>query len=424
MRFLILTQYFEPEIGAPQVRLGALARALRARGHEVEVVTGLPNHPTGRIAEGYRGRAWMTQHVDGITVRRVWMYAATGSGGRRLLNYLSFCVTSVVGLARARRPDVIFVESPPPLLMVPARLAGWIWRRPVIMNVADLWPDAAHALGLLADGRMLRVLRWFERWSYGAADRVCAVTDGVRATLELDKGVPAGKIVDLPNGVDISAFSPERRTHRAFARFGVAADHVFLYAGTIGYAHGVETLVDAMVLLRETHPAAHLLIVGGGSARDAVEGRIEQTKAGNVTLAGPVSLVEVAPLFASSTAAVSVIRNLPLLEGARPGKIFPAMASGVPVLYSGAGEGAAIVRDGGAGLVVPPEDAEALAAAMRRVLDDPALAAAMGAAGRRLVERSFSWDTIVDRWLSKLDVAAAQRPQRPQVGDGRDHLRR
>lgn len=402
MRVLILTQYFEPEIGAPQVRLGAVARALHARGHHVEVVTGMPNHPNGRIADEYRGRAAMTELVDGITVRRTWLYAATGSGGRRLLNYLSFCATCVIGLARAQRPDVVFVESPPPLLMAPARLAGWIWRRPVIMNVADLWPDAAASLGLLAEGPMLSALRRFEQWSYAVADRICSVTDGVRAVLEQGKGVASDKILDLPNGVDTIAFAPDRRTDDAFARFGIAAPDVFLYAGTIGYAHGVELLVDAMALLADSHPSAHLLIVGGGSRREAVAGRIATSGADNVTLAEPVPVAEVAVLFASCRAAVSVIRDSPLLEGARPSKVFPAMASGVPVIYSGTGEGARIVADAGAGLVVPPEDAGALADAMRCVLDDPEAAARMGAAGRVLAQQRFSWDVIVDRWLAQL----------------------
>ncbi len=405
MRFLILTQYFEPEVGAPQVRLGALARALVARGHDVEVVTGMPNHPEGRIRDGYRGRWSMTEQLDGITVRRVWLYAATGAGLRRLLNYSSFAATCVAGLVRARRPDVIFVESPPPFLMVPARVAATIWRRPIVMNVADLWPDAARALGLLDDGLVLRALLAYERWSYRAADVICAVTDGVRAVLEQDKRVPAGKLVDLPNGADTTMFAPgdgDAPVTAVAASFGVDAADVFLYAGTVGYAHGVETAVDAMALLRATHPGAHLLIVGGGSAWDAVARRVEQVGATNVTMAGPVPLSTVAELLRASRAAVSVIRAGGLLEGVRPAKLFPAMASGVPILYSGAGEGARIVADADAGLVVPPEDPGALADAMRRLLDDPAAARAMGEAGRRLAVARFSWASIADRWLAEL----------------------
>ena len=403
MRILILTQYYAPEVGAAQVRLAALARELGEAGHTVEVVTGMPNHPEGVVRPGYRRRIRMTETVDGVPVHRVWLYAASGSGIRRVLNYLSFTVTCLLALVTRRRPDVIFVESPPPFLMVPAVMVGFVWRRPIAMNIADLWPDSATGLGLLEeDSRTTRVLLAFERWAYRRARWVCAVTDGVREVLENDKSVPAHRLVDLPNGVDTALFTPRPGDRSVLRPWGLEDRRVLLYAGTVGYAHGVDTAVDAMLEIHDTHPDVHLLIVGGGSMWDAVAERVDQTGAANVTVARPVPLEVVADLLDVTEAAVSTLRDSPLFEGTRPSKLFPAFAAAVPVLYSGAGEGARIVADNDVGLVTPPEDAAALAAAARQLLDDPELASRLGANGRRLAVDRFSWATIVQDWLAQL----------------------
>ena len=215
MRFLILTQYYPPEVAAPQVRLQAMAHELMRAGHEVEVVTAMPNHPTGRIFDGYRRRLSMTEVIDGVTVRRVWLYAATGAGAKRMMNYASFTVTSLWGLLTSKRPDVLFVESPPLFLSLPARLICLVWRRPFVFNVADLWPDSATSMGLLRDGLLLRVLNAFEGWAYRRARWVNAVTEGVRDTLLGAKRVPAAKDRGHVAVIDAQTQTDQRIQHLA-----------------------------------------------------------------------------------------------------------------------------------------------------------------------------------------------------------------
>src|SRR5205807_9750314 len=163
VRFLILTQYFPPEHGAPQVRLAAFARELRRLGHEVEVATAMPNYPTGEIFDGYRKAFYLREDWEGVPVHRVWLYASMGAGFKRLVNYGSFTATSLLALWRARRPDYLFVESPPLFLSLPAILAATVWRVPVIFNVADLWPDSVRELGIMKDGPILRAAERLER---------------------------------------------------------------------------------------------------------------------------------------------------------------------------------------------------------------------------------------------------------------------
>lgn len=401
-RLLLVTQYFEPEIGAPQVRLAALVRQLVAHGIEVEVVTALPNHPEGRIHPGYRRRLFATEQRQGATVRRVWMFGATGAGWRRMLSYISFTLTSGFALIRCRRPDVILVESPPPFPFLPARIASFAWRCPVVLNVADLWPDSAVTLGVLDEGLLLRSMFAFERWVNNSASNVIAVTEGIRKVLIEEKGLAPSKVSFLPNGVDIDLFhsgAPNRQTQLRYAPNG---EQLIVYAGTIGLAQGVEVAVDAMALVAERHPHARLLIVGAGSGLSTVQQRVRELNLPNVELVPPVSLDEVADLYSVAIAGLATLRDSPLFEGARPSKIFPILASGKPVVYSGAGEGARLVHDNGAGVVCRPEDPHALAAAIEAVLSDPDEAVAMGKRGRALVEAKFSWATLVGAWINEM----------------------
>ena len=197
MRMLILTQFFAPETGAPQTRLGALARELIRLGHEAEVVTAMPNYPAGRIFSAYRGRFYCREDWGGIAIHRVWVHASMGKGAGRLLNYLSFAATSLYALIKSKRPDYIFVESPPLFLAIPAILMARLWRVATILNVADLWPDSVRQLGILKPGIILRAAERLERWAYRRADFVNAVTEGIARTLIEDKSVPGHKLLRL-----------------------------------------------------------------------------------------------------------------------------------------------------------------------------------------------------------------------------------
>ncbi len=379
-----------------------MVRELIAQGHEVEVVTALPNHPEGRIHPAYQRKAFCVEHLDGARVKRVWMFAATGAGPKRLVSYLSFCVTSIFALLTCRRPDLIFVESPPLFLGAPAWVASFIWRRPFLFNVADLWPDSAVEMGMIGPGRRLDVLEAFERWIYRRARWVNAVTEGIRTTLLDDKGVPRSRLTFLPNGVDLNLFRPGAPS--AGARAAMGDGRVILYAGTVGLAQGLDVALDAVQRVRRTHRDVHLVLLGAGSDRSRLEARVRDEALEGVRFIDPVPVDVVADFYRAAHAGLATLKNLPLFEGARPSKIFPIMASALPVLYSGSGEGARLVQDNGAGSISRPEDVDDLAASMIRVLDDPEAASAMGRAGRALVEREYSWHALVSSWLAEITL--------------------
>ncbi len=404
MRFLILSQYFHPEIGAAQVRLAAMAHALQQQGHEVEVVTAMPNYPTGRIFPEYRGRWYQREQWEGMTVHRYWSYAATGAGAKRMLNYLSFMFIALLGMRHAQKPDYVFVESPPLFLGITGYLYARRWGVPFIFNVADLWPDSVKALGFMRDGWLLRSLEALEAWIYRKAAFVNAVTEGVYELLQQEKQLPPDKVLFLPNGVDTDIFYPRPPDEALRQRLNLPThQHLLLYAGTHGYAHGMETLLAAAQLVREL-PIVFLL-VGGGSEKAALQQQAQALQLDNVIFLAPRPPAEIAPLYSIATAGVSTLRGEPLFDSVRPVKILANMACGRPVIYSGRGEGAALVRQANAGPIVPPNDAQALAQAIRDLLANPAQQAEYGDNGRRYVLSHLQWSAVVSRWLQQLQAA-------------------
>jgi glycosyltransferase involved in cell wall biosynthesis len=406
MRILILTQYFPPEIGGAPTRLQSFAAELKNLGHAVEVVTALPNYPRGRFFPGYEGAFYRRELRNGIVTHRLWVYPALGGGFARLLNYLSFTLTSFLGFFRCAKPDCIFVESPPIFLSMTAYIAGLFWRAPFIFNVADLWPDIVVEGGFLKPGLILNLLYALERWSYSKAAVVSVVTEGIRDTLLRKKSVRPEKLVLLPNGVDTALYSP-RPADESFKRsLGLAGKKVILWAGTIGHAHGLEHVLCAAQLL-ESYPEIHFLFVGDGSARPHVEKLSAEMKLPNVSFRDPVPLEQLPPYFSIAEIGLSSLLNIPLYDSARPSKFFPILASGKPLVFAGRGEAARLLEDAGAGVVVPPENPKALAEAIVQLLDNPEALRRLGQNGHRFVVANLQWSNLVGDWIRQVSQLPA-----------------
>ena len=406
MRVVILTQYYPPEIGAPQTRLAALARELRRHGHSVEVVTAMPNHLMGRVFEGYTGKLYVRDVVDGVTVHRTWVYAATGTGIRRIANYLSFAASSIAGLMRTKRPDIVFVESPPLFLSVPGWIAARLRGARMIFNVSDLWPDSVRDLGVMKDGWMLRAADALESWSYRRADIVNAVTEGIKADLCRRKGVPAAKVRFLPNGIDVDAFAPAPPDEALRQKLRLNGRPVFLYAGTHGIAQGLHVVVEAAKLIGDE---AEVLFVGAGPTKPFLVEQARRIGAHNVRFFDSVPLASMPKYFSLALASIVPLVDLPLMRGARPSKMFPSLACGIPVIYCGRGESAELLETAGAGVSVPPENAVALADEMRRMLADGERRQGMSVRARVLAVERFAWGSIVEAWLRSIEAPDVAR---------------
>jgi colanic acid biosynthesis glycosyl transferase WcaI len=402
-RWLILTQYYPPELGAPQLRLRALARELRRHDIDVEVLTGLPNYPAGVTFPEYRGRWRMRETIDEVPVRRTWLYGATGRSARvRLANYLSFTATALVAALGGRKPDRMFVESQPLSLGLVAVAMKWLRGVPYIYNVPDLQVDVARELRFLRSNTALRTMASLENLFLREAENVATVTDHFVDHFS-SRGVPRAKISFLPNGADTDFLRPLPPDAELLQRWSLSGKKTFVYIGTHAYYHGLSTLIEAAALLRERKDIAFLLI-GDGPEREAVRELARELGLENVVF-GSSPYEEMARCYSIAYASLAVLKDIDVARKMRLAKVFPALSCGVPVVFSGPGETPDLLERHGAGVAVAAEDPAALARAIEELASDVERRDGMGQAGRELAETDFSWRAIVERWLGELGWA-------------------
>lgn len=405
MKVCFLTHYYPPEVGAPQARISALARELSARGATVTVHTGFPNYPDGVIRPPYSNRPYLVEREGAIRVIRTAVYPAPNRGfARRLLGHASLCATALLGAHLSGPADVVVCESPPLFLAGAAIAYARVKRAPLLLNVADRWPASAVELGALTDRRAIAAAELLERAAYRSAAAISVPTEGLVADLER---VPEarGKVVRLGPAVDIDRFDPA--PPRPAERLRV------LYAGTIGMAQGLDTLVEAARLAGPD--AVEVVVAGDGADAPLVRERLERERIENVRMVGSVPHEDVPALYSEADAAVVLLRDRPLFRGALPTKMLEAMAAGRPIVLSARGEAARLVDDCGGGVVVPPEDPGALARAFGELAADRARVALLGAAGRRCAEERFSRARMVGLWWDVLSRLADGHPLAPST---------
>jgi colanic acid biosynthesis glycosyl transferase WcaI len=400
-RWLILTQYYAPEMGAPQIRLRSFAHELRKLGIDVSVLTAMPNYPLGKIFDGYSGRWSASEEIDGIPVKRLWVFASNNrSGPARIANYCSFAL-SALSMLFGPRPDVLFVESQPLPLGIVALMMKWLRGVPYVYNVPDLQIDVARQLGFLR-GPMLNLAFRFENMLLKNAWKVSTVT---HAFIEhfISRGVPSENITFLPNGADTTLMKPQPPSPELLNRLRLHGKKVIVSVGTMAYYQALDTIVEAAERLA-VHPEFVVLMVGNGPERERIQALVKSKGLTNVRFPR-ISYEESAQLYSIASAAVATFRNVDVARRMRPSKLFPALSCGVPVIFSGCGEAAELIERNECGITVPPEDSSALAEAMMKLADNSALRERLGCNGRALVEREYSWSGIVERWLAGMKSA-------------------
>jgi glycosyltransferase involved in cell wall biosynthesis len=263
-------------------------------------------------------------------------------------------------------------------------------------------------LGLIGDGLFLRTAQVLERWAYDKAAYVNAVTEGILARL-ITKGVPAQKLLFLPNGVDCSLIRPEPPDQLLKASLGLDGKKVALYAGGHGYASGLEQVLSAALLLMEDGDI-HFLFIGDGSEKARLVRLAQDLRLRNVTFLDPVPFREISRFMSIADCGLVTLKDSPANDGVRPSKTLAVMASAKPAIFAGKGEGARLVEEARAGIVVPSEQPQALADAVHRVVHNPVLGEQLGRSGRWYVEEKFDWSTLVKSWVKGLAESCADKP--------------
>ncbi len=409
MRILFFCHYYPPEVNAPAARTSEHCARWAAAGHDVTVVTCVPNCPDGVVFDGYRNRLrQQVEMVDGVRVVRVWTYVAPNVGTvRRIANYVAYMLSAICASLWLPRPDVVVATSP-------QFFCGWagVWasrlqRCPFVLEIRDIWPESIQAVGAMRGGPVVRFLEWLERRLYRAADHIVTVGNGYRDRIaEKSPESETSRITVIMNGVDPQKFSPEMAdgVGEFRRRWGLEGRFVCSYIGTIGMAHGLDVVLDAAAQLREEGRRVVLfLMVGDGARRKELqEAANERGLSESVVFTGRQPRELMPTVLAASDACLVHLRATELFSTVIPSKIFETMAMERPIIMGVEGEAREIVQQAGAGIAMEPESAESLVAAIEQLAGDDEARRAMGKSGRAFVSEEFSRDRQASRYLDLL----------------------
>ncbi|GAB4458373.1 MAG: glycosyltransferase family 4 protein [Elainellaceae cyanobacterium] len=396
MKILIYSyNYFPEPIGIAPL-MTELAEGLAQRGHQVRVVTGMPNYPQRRIYPGYRGRLYQTRVENGVRVQRcyVWIRPRPGLLGRVLLDG-SFVITSVVQALWGFRPDVILLTTPPLPVSVPAALLGKIYRCPVVLNVQDILPEAAVRLGIVKNRLAIRAFEALERFAYRSATAIAVIADGFAQNL-VNKGVPPKKLTCIPNWVDVNFIRPIPPAENRFRQqHGLQEKFIVLYAGNIALTQGMETVIEAAARLSDL-PDLVFAIVGEREACQQLQDYARQCQANNVQFFDFQPRERLPDLMAAADVGL-VVQRKNVVSFNMPSKFQLLLASGCPVVASAPMEGelAKLVLHSEAGTVVQPEQPEQLAEALRSVYHDGTQRVAWSQRGRQYAISRYRFEQAI-----------------------------
>jgi glycosyltransferase involved in cell wall biosynthesis len=404
MKILIHTQYFPPEIGAPQNRLFELAVRLQKVGAQVDVLTAMPNYPAMVIHESYRGKWFLKEELQGITVFRSWIYVA-GSKRilQRLMNYFSFVFTSLIyGSLKLKKYDVVLCESPPLFLGISAWLLSKFKRAKFIFNVSDLWPESAEKLGLVSNRFFLGMAQRLEEFLYRNSTIVTGQTQGIVSNIQ--GRFPTKKVYWLPNGVDLSFYNPDRVTSTWREDNGFTTNQfIFLYAGIIGHAQGLEVIIEAANRLKG-EDEIQFVLVGEGPEKERLMAMKEHYGLDHVHFFPAVPKEQMPSVVQASTMSIVPLKKLALFEGAIPSKIFENLAMKKPVLLGVNGEARQLfIEEGKCGLHFEPENAIDLANAILLVKDKKVDLDRMKENARAYIKRKFDREKIASEFWNYLN---------------------
>ena len=408
MKILYVSQYFPPEMGAPAARAVELARHWARAGHDVTVLTGFPNHPTGFVPEEWRPRLRnlvYRENVEGIHVVRTWLLPLPNrKAHERMLNYGSFCVSAAWRGMELSRPDVVIATSPQLLV----GLSGWwiaFWKRaPFIFEVRDLWPESLSAVGVGTENSiLLRALGKIAGFLYRHAKRIVVVTPAFKEHLIKHWKLPGEKISVVENGVESSLFSPEVVDVGLREKLGLQDKFVAAYIGTMGMAHGLDTLVEAASKLKESDRNISFLVVGEGADKERIQGIVRERQLLNITFVGQQPREKIPAFIGASDVCLVLLRKTELFKTVIPTKMLEFMSCAKPVILGVDGQARQILEEAGAGITIEPEDAGALAEAVKRLQADESACRTYGRNARAYIIERCSREQTAKQYVAVME---------------------
>lgn len=375
MHILFLTDNFPPEVNAPASRTFEHCCEWVKAGHQVTVITCVPNFPKGKVFDGYQNRLWRWEVMSGIRVIRVWTYITANEGFfKRSLDYLSYMVTGFLASLFVKRVDIVVGTSPQFFTVCAAYMCSLFKRVPWVFELRDIWPESIRVVGAMKKSKVLDLLEKVELFLYRKSNAIVSVTHSFRTSL-IQRGINADKIYVITNGVDISLFSPQNKDAQLLERLDLQGKFVAGYIGTHGLAHGLDTLLNAAKILKTTPNSDkfRILLLGDGANKAALLRRAQNESLDNVVFIDSVPKTQVAKYWSLLDTSIIHLKKDDLFKTVIPSKLFECMGMGIPVLLGVEGESARIVESESIGLLFEPENAKALVNGLLRLADDPEL---------------------------------------------------
>ena len=410
MRILYVSSHFPPDISALAARAHDLTTRWVRAGHEVHVLCGLPCHPTGVLPPEYQGKLSVDEMVDGVHVHRRWVLPAANSGTlKRSVSYASFALSAIASARTVPEPDVTLTTSPQFLAGLSGALVGKLRAAPLVVEIRDLWPASMVDLGVLSETSPLtRTLEGLERRLYRSADALVVVSEPFRSHVAQHAPAVAERIHTITNGVDVERFNPSV-DGQAFRDAHGLTGTLAVYGGTHGMAHGLETVIDAAQLA----PEVTFVLVGEGARKADLQQRAQGLD--NVRFLPGQPREAMPSIYAASDICLVPLRDLEVFRTVIPSKMFEIWATGRPIVLGVRGHAASMVRDAQGGVVIEPEDAQAMADAVRSLAADPKRRQALGDSGRAHVLEHYNRDVLAERYLEVMAQAVAHHETAPML---------
>ncbi|MEW5804403.1 MAG: glycosyltransferase family 4 protein [bacterium] len=388
MNTLLIHQAFASPKDAGGTRHFELGRYLVGTGDRFTIIASDLSYLTGKRKVEDK-KAVAKQNISGVDILRAYTYPSLHrSFSWRVVSFLSFMGTSLLAALSEKDVDLVMGTTPPIFQAGSAWLVATLRRRPFLLEIRDLWPEFAIALGILTNPLLIKLSRWFEIFLYSQATHLLVNSPAYRDYL-ISKGVPESKITLIPNGVDATMFDPEAAGEHIREKYNLNGKFVVTYAGALGMANDIDTLLHAAVHL-QNEPDIHFLLAGDGKERGRLEAAARKLCPSQVTFTGPFPKDEMRNVLAASNACVATLKDIPSFRTTYPNKVFDYMAAGRPIVLGIDGVIRQVVADAKAGIFVQPGDGAALADAVRNLYRNPEQAASMGMAGRLYVMEHFN----------------------------------
>lgn len=396
MKILFLTDNFYPEVNAPASRTYEHAREWVKAGHEVTVITCVPNFPKGKVFDGYKNKLWQKEVIDGIEVIRVWSYIAANKGFvRRTLDFISFSVTSfLAGLFV--KADVIVATSPQFFTALSGRTLSFWKRVPWIMEVRDLWPESIKTVGAMKDNLFIRYFEWEEMRCYRSAKTIVVVTDSFKRTLTA-RGIDEAKIKVVKNGVDKDMFKPVPKDEALIGELGLEGKKIIGYIGTHGMAHKLDFILDCARNMQGRNDF-HFLFIGAGAEREALLAKKEREGITNVTMLDSVPKDQVVRYISILDLSLINLRKSELFKTVIPSKMFENAGMQIPIIMGVQGEAQEMLEEYGAGLCFEPENEADFNAKLQQLLSDSDLYERCRTGGAEM-SRDYDRKALADKML-------------------------